>query len=128
MGEVPLRLGWLSLMSLRLVFMGTPTFAVPTLTEIVGQGHEVAAVYTQPPRAAGRGLAPRKSPVHETAEQLGIPVLTPASLKSAGEAENFAALQPEVAVVVAYGQILPKAFLGTPPNGSLNLHASLLPR
>jgi methionyl-tRNA formyltransferase len=115
-------------MPLRIVFMGTPDFAVPTLIEIVGQGHEVAAVYTKPPRAAGRGMAARKSPVHEAAERLGIPVATPASLKADGEAEHFAELHPDVAVVVAYGQILPKAFLEAPAHGCLNLHASLLPR
>jgi methionyl-tRNA formyltransferase len=115
-------------MPLRIVFMGTPDFAVPTLIEIVGQGHEVAAVYSQPPRAAGRGMAARKSPVHDAAERLGIPVATPASLKAEGEAERFAELRPDVAVVVAYGQILPKAFLEAPAHGCLNLHASLLPR
>jgi methionyl-tRNA formyltransferase len=115
-------------MPLRIVFMGTPDFAVPTLIEIVGQGHEVAAVYTQPPRAAGRGMAARKSPIHEAAERLGLPVATPASLKAEGEAERFAELRPDVAVVVAYGQILPKAFLEAPAHGCLNLHASLLPR
>jgi methionyl-tRNA formyltransferase len=113
---------------MRIVFFGTPAFAVPSLSEIVGQGHDVAAVYTQPPRAAGRGMAERKSPVHETAERLGIPVFTPHSLRSPEEAERFAALEPEAGVVVAYGQILPRAFLDTPPNGCLNLHGSLLPR
>jgi methionyl-tRNA formyltransferase len=115
-------------MPLRTVFMGTPDFAVPTLIEIVGQGHEVAAVYTQPPRAAGRGMAARKSPVHQAAERLAIPVATPESLKAEGEAERFADLRPDVVVVVAYGQILPKSFLETPVHGCLNLHASLLPR
>jgi len=108
--------------------MGTPAFAVPTLTEIVGQGHEVVTVYSQPPRTGGRGMTTRKSPVHEAAERLAIPVITPTSLKQLGEAECFAALQPDVGVVVAYGQILPKAFLDIPPHGCLNLHASLLPR
>jgi len=108
--------------------MGTPEFAVPTLTEIVGQGHDVAAVYTQPPRARGRGMATRKSSVHEAADRLGIAVMTPAKLKDEGEAERFAAFRPDVAVVAAYGQILPKIFLETPPHGCLNLHASLLPR
>jgi methionyl-tRNA formyltransferase len=115
-------------MPLRLVFMGTPAFAVPTLTEIVGQGHEVVAVYTQPPRPAGRGMAERKSPVHDTAERFGIPVRTPLSLKSDDEATAFAALAPDVGVVVAYGRLLPEAFLGAPTNGCLNLHGSLLPR
>ena len=113
---------------MRIAFFGTPAFAVPTLTEIVGHGHEVVAVYTQPPRLAGRGMAERKSPVHETAERFALPVLTPASLKPAEEAERFTAFAPDVAVVVAYGLILPKAFLDVPADGCLNLHASLLPR
>ena len=115
-------------MPLRIVFFGTPDFAVPTLTEIVGQGHEVVAVYSQPPRAAGRGMGERKSPVHEAAERFRLPVMTPARLKAEGEAERFAALAPDVGVIVAYGQILPKTFLDAPANGCLNLHASLLPR
>jgi methionyl-tRNA formyltransferase len=115
-------------MPLRIVFMGTPDFAVPTLSEILGQGHEVVAVYTQPPRGAGRGMATRKSPVHEAAERFAIPVSTPPSLKDPGEAERFAALEPDVAVVAAYGQILPVSFLRAPVHGCLNLHASLLPR
>ncbi len=86
------------------------------------------AVYTRAPRAAGRGLAERRSPIHEVAERFGIPVLTPPRLREAGEAERFAAFQPDVGVVVAYGQILPQAFLDIPPEGCLNLHASLLPR
>ncbi len=113
---------------MRIVFMGTPAFAVPTLTEIIGQGHEVAAVYTQPPRPAGRGMTERRSPVHETAERFGIPVRTPVTLKTADEVAAFAGLAPDVGVVVAYGRILPQAFLDTPPNGCLNLHGSLLPR
>jgi len=113
---------------LRVVFFGTPEFAVPTLTEIVGQGHDVAAVYTQPPRAAGRGMGERRSPVDETAERFAIPVLTPARLKSELAVAAFAALAPDVGVVVAYGRILPKAYLDVPPHGFLNLHASLLPR
>jgi methionyl-tRNA formyltransferase len=113
---------------LRFVFFGTPQFAVPTLTEIVGQGHTVAAVYTQPPRAAGRGMAERRSPVHETALRFSLPVLTPPTLRTAEEAQRFAEFGPEVGVVVAYGKILPKAFLEAPANGCLNLHASLLPR
>ena len=88
-------------MSLRVVFMGTPEFSVPTLVEIIGQGHEVVAVYSQPPRPAGRGMAERKSPVHETAERFGIPVFTPKSLKGADEQEAFASLDADVAVVVA---------------------------
>jgi methionyl-tRNA formyltransferase len=113
---------------MRIVFFGTPQFAVPSLTEIIGQGHEVAAVYTQPPRAAGRGMAERKSPVQDVAARFNIPVFTPASLKSPEEAARFAELAPEAGVVVAYGQILPQAFLDTPEHGCLNLHGSLLPR
>jgi len=115
-------------MPLKVVFMGTPDFAVPTLIDIVGQGHEVVAVYTQPPRPAGRGMAERKSPVHERAEAFGIPVFTPTSLKSAEEQERFASLGADVAVVVAYGMLLPKPILDAPADGCLNLHASLLPR
>ncbi len=115
-------------MSLRIVFMGTPAFAVPTLTEIVGQGHEVTACYTREPAPAGRGMELRKSPVHETAERFGIPVLTPKTLRTPEAAETFASHGADAAVVVAYGMILPQAILGTPPLGCLNLHASLLPR
>lgn len=113
---------------MRVVFMGTPEFSVPTLTEIVSSGHEVIAVYTRAPKPAGRGQAERKSPVHEAAEAFGIPVFTPRSLKGAEEQEQFAALGAEVAVVVAYGLLLPKAILDAPENGCLNLHGSLLPR
>jgi methionyl-tRNA formyltransferase len=113
---------------MRVAFFGTPAFAVPTLTEIVGQGHELVAVYSQPPRPAGRGMAERKSPVHEVAKRLHLTVLTPARLKAPEEADRFAAFAPDVAVVVAYGLILPKAFLEIPTQGCLNLHASLLPR
>ena len=115
-------------MPFRVAFFGTPDFAVPPLAEILGQGHEVVAVYTQPPRPAGRGMAERKSPVHDTAERFGLPVLTPRSLKPAEEAARFAALAPDVGLVVAYGLILPRAFLDVPSEGCLNLHASLLPR
>jgi methionyl-tRNA formyltransferase len=115
-------------MPLRIVFFGTPDFAVPTLTEIVGQGHEVVAVYTRPPRPAGRGLGDRRSPVHRVAEGFGLAVMTPASLKGEDEAGRFAALRPDAGVVVAYGRILPQPFLAAPPGGCLNLHASLLPR
>ncbi len=115
-------------MTLRLAVFGTPDFAVPTLTEIVGHGHDVAAVYSQPPRPAGRGMAERMSPVHETAIRLGLPVHTPRSLRNAEEAARFADLGLDVAVVVAYGLILPPAFLDAPTHGCLNLHASLLPR
>ena len=113
---------------MRVVFFGTPDFAAPTLTEIVGQGHEVVAVYTQPPRAAGRGMEARRSPVHDLADGFGVPVFTPTTLKSEREAEHVAGLGADVGVVVAYGQILPRTFLRAPAHGCLNLHASLLPR
>jgi len=115
-------------MSLRVVFMGTPDFSVPTLMEIVGQGHDVVACYSQPPRPAGRGMDLKKSPVHEAAESFGIPVFTPKSLRAEEEQAQFAALDADVAVVVAYGLLLPKAVLDAPKYGCLNLHASLLPR
>ncbi len=115
-------------MALRVVFMGTPDFSVPTLSEIVGAGHDVVGVYTQPPRPAGRGMEARKSPVHAFAEEAALPVFTPKSLKRAEVQAEFAALGADVAVVVAYGLILPKAVLDTPPLGCLNLHGSLLPR
>lgn len=115
-------------MPLRIVFMGTPDFSVPTLVEMIGQGHQVVAAYSQPPRPAGRGMAERKSPVHEKAEAFGIPVHTPKTLKDAGEQARFAALEADVAVVVAYGLLLPRPILEAPREGCLNLHASLLPR
>lgn len=115
-------------MTLRIVFMGTPEFSVPTLLEIIGQGHEVVACYSQPPRPAGRGMDLKKSPVHETAESFGIPVFTPTSLKGAEEQQQFADLDADVAVVVAYGLLLPKEILEAPREGCLNLHASILPR
>ncbi|HEY4199230.1 MAG TPA: methionyl-tRNA formyltransferase [Devosiaceae bacterium] len=113
---------------MRVVFMGTPEFAVPTLTEIVSTGHEVAAVYTRAPKPAGRGQAERKSPVHMAAEGFGIPVLTPKSLRGPDEQGVFALHEADVAVVVAYGLILPKPILDAPRLGCLNLHGSLLPR
>ena len=115
-------------MTLRIVFMGTPEFSVPTLSEIISAGHEVVAVYSQPPRAAGRGMNEKKTPVHEFAEQMGIPVHTPKSLKKAEQQEIFKNHNADVAIVVAYGLILPKAILDAPEYGCLNLHASLLPR
>lgn len=115
-------------MTLRVVFMGTPDFSVPVLTEILGQGHEVVGVYTRPPAPARRGMELQKSPVHRTAEQFGLRVFTPRSLKKPEVQAEFAGLQADVAVVVAYGLILPKAVLEAPPEGCLNLHASLLPR
>jgi methionyl-tRNA formyltransferase len=115
-------------MSLRIAFMGTPEFSVPVLAELIGAGHEVAAVYSQPPRKAGRGLAEQPSPVHRFAESHALPVRTPASLKSLEEQQAFADLHLDVAIVVAYGLILPKPVLDAPRLGCLNLHASLLPR
>jgi methionyl-tRNA formyltransferase len=112
---------------MRIVFMGTPDFAVPALLAICDAGHEVLAVYTQPPREASRGMNLRRSPVHEAAEQAGLPVLTPATLKSPGEGKRFRALEADAAVVVAYGLILPKDILEAPPRGVFNIHASLLP-
>ncbi|KXO77764.1 methionyl-tRNA formyltransferase [Brucella anthropi] len=114
---------------MRVVFMGTPEFSVPILTAIIGHGYEVVAAYTQPPRPAGRrGLELTKSPVHEKAEQFGIPVFTPKSLKGAEEQDIFASLEADVAVVVAYGLLLPQAILDAPRLGCYNGHASLLPR
>jgi methionyl-tRNA formyltransferase len=113
---------------MRIAFMGTPEFAVPTLGALLAAGHDVAVVYTQPPRPAGRGMAEQRSPVHERAAQAGLPVSTPASLKHAGEQAKLAGYAVEAAVVVAYGMILPKAVLETPRFGCLNLHASALPR
>jgi methionyl-tRNA formyltransferase len=112
----------------RIVFMGTPDFAVPTLVELVSRGQEVVAVYTRAPAPAGRGMEDRRSPVHETAARFGIPVLHPASLKGEEAAETFRSHNAEAAVVVAYGLLLPKAILEAPQLGCLNLHASLLPR
>jgi methionyl-tRNA formyltransferase len=114
---------------LRLAFMGTPDFAVPALRALHEAGYEIAAVYTQPPRPAGRGQALRLSPVHALAERLGLPVRTPARLRRDTEAHAaFAALGLDVAVVAAYGLILPAAMLTAPRRGCLNVHASLLPR
>lgn len=113
---------------LRIVFMGTPDFAVPTLSEIVGAGHDVAAAYTRAPKPAGRGMDLKKSPVHQLAEGFGIPVFTPTSLRDREAADTFASHDADVAVVVAYGLILPADILSAPREGCLNLHASLLPR
>ncbi len=113
---------------MRLIFMGTPDFSTRLLKEVVSRGHEVAAVYTQPPRPAGRGMEPRKSPVHLVAESLGLPVFTPRSLHGASETAEFAAHDADVAVVAAYGLILPRAILEAPLLGCLNLHGSILPR
>jgi methionyl-tRNA formyltransferase len=113
---------------MRVVFMGTPDFSVPTLTEIVSSGHEVVAVYTRAPKPAGRGQEERKSPVHLAAEGFGIPVFTPRSLRGEAEQIVFASHQADVAIVVAYGLLLPKPILEAPALGCLNLHGSLLPR
>ncbi|MGI9380439.1 MAG: methionyl-tRNA formyltransferase, partial [Methyloligellaceae bacterium] len=115
-------------MSLRVVFMGTPEFAVPTLSELISVGHDVVAVYSQPPRPSGRGKNIRPSPVQKFAEQNNIAVETPLSLKDPDALKIFSDHQPEVAVVVAYGLILPQNVLDIPEDGCLNLHASLLPR
>jgi methionyl-tRNA formyltransferase len=116
-------------MPLRVIFMGTPDFSVPTLRAVAEAGHEIAAVYTQPPRAAGRrGLELTPSPVQREAERLGLEVRTPTSLKGEAEQRAFAGLQADVAVVVAYGLLLPKAVLQATRLGCLNGHASLLPR
>ncbi len=115
-------------MTLRLAFMGTPDFAVRSLAEIAAAGHEVVRVYTQPPRRRGRGQSEQKTPVHQLAEVLGIPVSTPQSFRDPDVLAEFAALDLDVAAVVAYGQILPQAALDAPRLGCLNLHASLLPR
>jgi methionyl-tRNA formyltransferase len=113
---------------MRIVFMGSPDFAVPSLDALVEARHEVVAVYAQPPRPAGRGKADRKTAVHERAEALGIEVRTPRTLRDAEEQERFAGLDADFAVVAAYGLILPKPILEAPRQGCINVHASLLPR
>ncbi|UWR48720.1 methionyl-tRNA formyltransferase [Phaeobacter inhibens] len=113
---------------MRIVFMGTPDFSVPVLDALVEAGHDIAAVYCQPPRPAGRGKKDRPTPVHARAEALGFEVRHPVSLKDAQQQAEFAALNADVAVVVAYGLILPQAVLDAPRQGCLNIHASLLPR
>jgi methionyl-tRNA formyltransferase len=115
-------------MSLRLAFMGSPDFAVPTLEAILAAGHDVACVYSQPPRPAGRGKELRLTAVHAAAERHGLPVRTPLNFKSQEDREAFAALNLDVAVVVAYGLLLPKAILDAPRLGCFNLHGSILPR
>ncbi|AQS46408.1 methionyl-tRNA formyltransferase [Thioclava nitratireducens] len=112
---------------MRVIFMGTPEFSVPVLEALAG-AHEVVAVYSQPPRPAGRGKKERPSPVHAKAEELGIEVRTPRNFKAPEDREAFAALNADIAVVVAYGLILPQAILDAPAKGCLNIHASLLPR
>lgn len=113
---------------MRIVFMGTPDFAVPTLQALVAAGHEVVAAYSQPPRPAGRGKQLQLSAVHRAAEALGIAVRTPLSLKGVEEQAEFASLGADVAVVAAYGLILPRPILDAPRHGCLNVHGSLLPR
>src|SRR5690554_5295451 len=110
---------------LRLAFMGSPDFAVPSLNALIEAGHEIAAVYTQPPRPAGRGQRPKPSPVQAAAEAYGLPVRTPVSLKDPAEQTAFATLGLDAAVVVAYGLILPRPVLEAPRLGCLNVHASL---
>lgn len=113
---------------MRLIFMGTPEFSVPVLEALVAAGHDMAAVYCQPPRPAGRGKKDRPSPVQARAEALGLPVRHPVSLRDPKAQAEFAELQADLAVVVAYGLILPRAVLDAPARGCLNIHASLLPR
>jgi methionyl-tRNA formyltransferase len=115
-------------MPLRLIFMGTPDFAVPTLLELAAHGHEIVAVYTRAAKPAGRGMKLQLSPVEVEARRLGIPVLTPTTLKISEALEEFRAHDADAVVVVAYGMILPQAILDTPRLGCFNLHASLLPR
>ena len=115
-------------MPLRLVFMGTPEFAVPTLLELAVHGHEIAAVYTRAAKPAGRGMKTQQSPIEQEARRLGIPVLTPSTLKTPEALDEFRTHEPDAAVVVAYGMILPQAILDVPKLGCFNLHASLLPR
>lgn len=113
---------------MKVIFMGTPDFSVPILDALVGAGHEVVGVYCQPPRRAGRGKKERPSPVQNRAEELGLTVYHPLSLKTPEALAEFTALGADIAVVVAYGLILPQAILDAPSNGCLNIHASLLPR
>ena len=115
-------------MPLRLIFMGTPDFAVPTLLELVAHGHDIAAVYTRAPKPGGRGMKLQPSPVEREARRLGLAVLTPSSLKTSQAEADFRAHHADAAVVVAYGVILPQAILDIPPLGCFNLHGSLLPR
>jgi methionyl-tRNA formyltransferase len=129
-----MRRGWMTAAleakqsAMRLAFMGTPDFAVPTLDALIGAGHEIAAVYCQPPRPAGRGKGLRPSPVQQRAEAAGIDVRTPQSLRDPQAQAEFAALGLDAAVVVAYGLILPQPILDAPRLGCFNVHASLLPR
>ncbi len=113
---------------MRIIFMGTPVFSVQILEALAAAGHEIIAVYTQPPRRAGRGQAERRSPVHMRALDMHLAVRTPGSFKDQADRDEFAALHAEIAVVVAYGLILPQSILDSPGRGCLNIHASLLPR
>src|SRR6476620_5969453 len=113
---------------MRIVFMGSPDFAVPSLNALVEAGHDVIAVYSQPPRPAGRGKGERKTAVHQRADELGIEVRTPKTLRNEDELARFRALDADLAVVAAYGLILPKPILDAPKGGCINVHASLLPR
>lgn len=115
-------------MALRVIFMGTPEFAVPALKRIMAAGHDVLACYTQPPRPAGRGMGEKRSAVHDAADVHGLPVSTPKSLRSKATQTAFANFKADVAVVAAYGLILPPYILAAPAHGCLNIHASLLPR
>ena len=115
-------------MPLRLIFMGTPEFSVPTLLELVAHGHEIAAVYTRAPKPGGRGMKLQPTPVEVEARRLGIPVATPNTLRTPEALQEFCAHDAEAAVVVAYGMILPQTILDAPKFGCFNLHASLLPR
>ncbi len=113
---------------MRLIFMGTPDFSVEVLNKLVDAGHEIACVYSQPPRPAGRGKKPRPSPVQKRAEELGLEVRTPLNFKDDSDRQALADLNADAAVVVAYGLILPQAILDAPKRGCFNIHASLLPR
>jgi len=113
---------------MKIAFLGTSAFAVPALAALAEAGHDVACVYTRAPKPAGRGQQERRTPVHELADKLGLPVRTPRTLKSDEEAAAFKALDLDAAVVVSYGHILPKSFLEAPVLGCINIHGSLLPR
>lgn len=115
-------------MGLKIIFMGTPDFAVPALNTLLESGHQVVAVYTQPPRPAGRGMALKKSPVQLLAEKNDLPVFTPANFKDPEDIAEFQTLNADIAVVTAYGLLLPEAILNAPKHGCINIHASLLPR
>lgn len=115
-------------MSLRIIFMGTPDFAVPALRALIESNHQVVAVYTQPPRPAGRGMDLKKSPVHQIAEEHGIPVFTPENFKDPKDIADFENQKADLAVVAAYGHLLPDSILNAPNHGCINIHASLLPK